>query len=145
MAGNFCAHSVQEVSEILDFRLAGGVFDYSPAFSANSAHHEILGSRMRREIKAHGCPLEFDGCRAQKLVLFLNNRPEFLEAFQVKIHRARTYGASAGHGDMELPESSEQGAGKQEGCPHLFDQFVRSYCFIHICRVNFQHSRFRIV
>ena len=136
LAGDLRAHRVQEVAQVRDFRLAGGVFDDGLPFRHRSGHHEVLGARMRGVVQADDRSGKPRGRRAKQSFLVDHPRPHFAEAIEVEIHRPRSNGAPARQRYAELPEPSQKRSGEQKRGPHLLHQIVGRDTVVHAAGVD---------
>jgi hypothetical protein len=121
-------HRHQQIGQVRDLGLKGGVFDHGLPVSQGGRHHQGLGG-------AHAGAIEVNVATGETLAAAGNNGgdhavfdghlgTEGLEAFYVFHHRARADLAAAGQGDLGHAHPGQQGADAEEAGPQAVDQFV---------------------
>ena len=105
------AHGVEEVREVDDMRLLGGVFDRGDAIGEDGGHHDVHRRADADHVEIDGRALEAAAPgRGVDEVALRHVRAHRAEALDVLVDRTYTEVAAAGHGDRCLTEAAEQRA-----------------------------------
>ena len=106
------AHGVQEVGQIHDVRLLGGVFDGGDAVSQCSGHHDVHGGAHGDNVQIHRRAGETAvlGGGVDEAALHGDVSSHGGEALDVLVDGADTEVAAAGHGHSRLSEAAQQSA-----------------------------------
>src|SRR5690606_32985047 len=122
---NARTHRHQQIRQIDNLRLPGGVFQYCCAFRQRSGHQQVFRT-------THGDNIHQDVCTLQTAVaagadisfIDINNCTHGFQPAQVNVHRSTTDGAATGEGYVSHTEASQHWAQHQDGSAHGFYEFI---------------------
>ena len=103
-AANICAHNVEIIGEIDNFRLLRRILQHRLPFGHGGRHNNILRRPNARKIEVDTRPFQaFRRLGVDVAVPDLNVRTQCFKAFQMKIDGARADGAAARQGNFRPP------------------------------------------
>ena len=119
------AHGDEELGDVGDLRLAGGVLDAGVPGGEHRGHEDVLGGPDARELQVHARAVQpLGGCGDEVPVGDVDLRAQGLEALGVQIEAARADGVAAGHRDVRLADARDEGSEDTDGGPQRTDQLV---------------------
>jgi hypothetical protein len=93
-----CAHLVEEIRQVADFRFGGGAFDHGNAFREHRGHHHVVSSENGRAefaAQVNDCAGELWRENFDVAVFHPDCGAERLKTFEMKVDRAITNNAAA--------------------------------------------------
>ena len=141
-ATNFCAHGVEEIGEIDDLWLFGGVFDGGGAFSKAGAHHQIFSRTNAWHAQENAVALQSATARHfcdDFVIADLDRRTEDLQTLQMQIDRTRTDGTATRQAQHSTSKARQKRPHNEHRSTHFFDIFYRRLYLVHRRSVDF-HS-----
>ena len=138
-AAHVGAHGVEEVCQIHDMGLSGGVLDDGPAGGQDRGDHDVHGC-------AHGDLVQIDPGAVQmsvqrigvdEAVLHADLGPQGGHALHVLVNGAHAEIAAAGHGGLGAAEAAQHGADQIIGGPDLAHQIVGGVLISGVGAVDF--------
>ncbi len=96
---NLGAHRITEISQISDFRILSGVFNYGLTFRQNCGQHDVFSSAIGRAIQVDSGSYELFGRGVHVAVLTPDFGSESLETALVQINSSFADCASARKAD----------------------------------------------
>ena len=140
-------HGNQQLGQIGNLWLLGGVFQHSFALGQSCRHEEIFGASNGHHVSGNTCALQAATpvfqTRHHIALLHIDHRAHGLQAFDVLVHRACANGATAWQRDLGMAKASQQGAQCQYRGAHGFDQLVG--CFGVVQSTGVEHHVTRLV
>ena len=135
---NLCAHAREEVDEVVNFRFEGGILQDAYALGKCCSHQDVdrCTDARNREVEVTTREAAF-ACGFDVTVRDGNLCTERFETLEVKVHRARAPGASAGERDAATSESGDERAEHVEACAHGLHEFVRRFEMVHAASIDF--------
>ena len=137
-----CAHFIQKVCQIYDFRLLRRILQNSCTLCQRSCHYDDLSRTYAWEIQIDSRTLQLVGFRIHDpscQSFFIDGCAQCLKTLQMKFHRPLANSTSARKGDHCATRSQEQSSQHQDRRPHHLHQLIRSLvrqytasCNIHI-------------
>ena len=130
------AHRNQEVGEVDDLGLAGGVVDDGRSPSAHGRHHEILGRAHALEIEDDlGADQAVGRARVEVAVVYLELDAEGLEAGDMHVELARADLAPSRHRDDRTSETRDERSEDRDRGAHLGNELVGRLVGVDSARV----------
>ena len=126
-AGDFCAHGVEELGQVLDLRLAGGAVNECFALGQARGHQHVGRAENRgaataaEEALAAGQPL---GLGVHVTGLDADFCAKVAHALEVQIDRARADDTASGHRHLGLVEAAHERPENTDRATHFADQVV---------------------
>ncbi len=118
------AHRHEELGEIDDLGLAGGVVDHGGAAGGRRRHEEVLGRPDAGIVERHdGAPQPVAG-DLDETVLDLDGGAQPLQAANVKVDAPRTDVAAAGHGDRRPAKTGDHRSHDDDAGSHAPHELV---------------------
>ena len=120
------AHGVQEVGQVHDVGLLGGVLDDGVALRQNGSHHDVHGGPHGHHVQIDVGAVETARLRGgvDEAALHHHLGAHGGEALHVLVDGPHAEVAAAGHGHLRLPEPAQQGADEVVGGPDLPGQVI---------------------
>ena len=138
-------HLVEDAPELFDLRLARAVDERRAALCQGGGHHEVLGSRDRRDVEVDltGAQPAADPRCLDMHVAALEPDPAAhrFEALEVLVDGPRTDGASPRQRDLCVAESRHERAKYEDARAHLLDELVRRFGPNARARGDLDHRR----
>ena len=137
LSGNLSATAVQEIGEIHDFGLAGGVFENGISIGQRSSHDDIFSAAHCGHVESDFGTPEMAALADDVAFFQFEDRTHLLKAFEVLIHGACANGAAAGQSDLCPAEAGKERAEAEYGGAHgahevigcLVDQRAGLHCY----------------
>ena len=123
------AHLVEQLAQVGDLGLAGGVVDDGRALRPHGSHHEVLGCANRWELEQHTGALQILGTGVDVAVRRVELGTEFLQATHVHVDRPGTEIIAAGHGHPSLATAGEHRTHDDDRGTELLDDLVGRHWF----------------
>ena len=127
-AGAFDArsHLGQQLCQVDDLRLAGGILEQALAVGQGCGHQQVFGAGHRgsAELDATTDQASPRGYRLDVAAVLPHRRAERLESVEVHVDRPRPDRAPAGQGNTGATAAGSQRSQHEARCPHGLDQFV---------------------
>ena len=140
VAFNFRAHANEHFGQVRDFRLLGGVFQNSFAFSQSGCHQKVFCACDSHHVGGNARAFEtraaIDQTGHHITVLYIDLRTHGLQTFDVLVDRARPNGTATRQRNACLAKPGQQGAQRQHRSAHGFDHFVRGFRFVQRTRIQ---------
>ncbi len=131
------SHRVEEIRQVDDFRLAGGVADGRRALSAHGRHREVFRRADAGEIEKDLCALDPIGSRSLDVaVVHLELDAERLEARDVHVELSRADLATTGHRDVRAAEARDERTENGNRRAHLGDERIGRLVRVDAARVD---------
>ena len=124
LSGNLSAAAVQEIGEIHDFGLAGGVFENGISIGQRSSHDDIFSAAHCGHVESDFGTPEMAALADDVAFFQFEDRTHLFKAFEVLIHGTRANSAAAGQGDLRPAEAGKEGAEAEHGGPHGADEVI---------------------
>ena len=105
-------HGIEEVGQVHNVRLLGGVFDDGAALGQHGGHHDIHGGAYGHYVQIYGCAGETAGLGTglNEAALHLHLCAHGAEALDMLVDGPHTEVAAAGHGHGSLAKAAQQSA-----------------------------------
>ena len=118
------AHRHEELGEVDDLGLAGGVVDHRRAARRGGRHEEVLGRPHAGIVERHDRAPQAVAGDLDEAVLDLDGGAQPLQAANVKVDAPRADVAAAGHGDRGAAEAGDHGSHDDDAGPHAPHELV---------------------
>ena len=138
-------HGVQEVGQVHDVRLLGGIFDGGGALGQGRSHHDVHGSAHADHVQIHGSAGQAAALGHGLAQVALGDlRAHGPEALDVLVDGPDAEIAAAGHGHSSLAEAAQQRAQQVIAGPDPAHQLEGRLGGVHMAavdlhRVSVQH------
>ena len=134
---NFCAHAVEHIDQIADFRFPGGVLDNRHPLGKHRRHHQVFGASDGRNVKVDDISLHPAGDLSINIAaLETAGNPQTLQTGDMKINWPGTNGAASRQRHLGLTQAGEQRPKNQDGSPHRLHQIIGSLRIDQITAIN---------
>ena len=124
-APDVAAAGIEEVLQILDLRLPGGVGEHSGPLSPAGRQDEILRGAHGRQSQYYGPSPQLWGGGMQKATLLPDLCPQFPQPRQMQVDGPGAQLASTGVADVRLAASGQDRSQKNGGRAHFPHQYIR--------------------
>ena len=99
--------AVQEIGQVLDFRLPGRVFQNGFPFGQGRGHEQVLGPPHSGEVEGDMRPVQPLAAGVDVSGVDVYDRPHALQGPKMEIHRPGADGASPGQGHLGPAQSGQ--------------------------------------
>ena len=144
-AGDPGTHGVQEVGQIHDVGLFGGVFNDGLTGDQAGCQHDVDGGANGGHVQADPSSLQAvaAGLQRDEFIGLIHIRTQEQKALDVLVDGPGGEVAAAGQGDLGLAEAPQQSAHQVVAGPHLPHQCGVGLGTLDIGAINFQHIALR--
>ena len=138
-AADIRTHGVEEVGQVHNMGLSGGVFNDGAALGQGGCQHDVHGGAYGNlvQIDPRAVETAVPGVGIDKAVFHVHIGAQGGHALDVLVDGAHAEVAAAGHGGLGAAETAQHGADQIIGGPDLPHQIIRGVLIPHIGAVNF--------
>ena len=136
-AGDFGAHGVEHVGQVLNLGFARRVFDDGLALGRYGAHHGVFGGAHAGKIERNiGAVQAVRRAGVDIAVVGLKVHAQGVHANHMHVNLAGTQVATARHSHARLAEASHERPQNRDGGAHLGHQLIGRFPCVHMGGVH---------
>ena len=137
-AAHMTAHGIDEVLQINDFRLPGGVVDGGHAVQKHGGHHHIFRRAHAGVVEIHVPGTHAGAVAVDQPALLRHHHAQAAQAAQMQVNGPQTDLAASGICNRGLAEAGQNGAQEKDGRANLLGESVGHLPLAEIAAVHRQ-------